>query len=216
MATATATSNQANRNANSPNSPPTSPPGPSSAPSDRYFEVKTIVWILRILIILFVLCSHLSLSSRTQSRPGIKEDWRSNTDRREIVPAEERRGSSSSSDNEERFQKVLEHVNKIYHRPSLRYDYFVLNLQWGPDFVKANAEGSLPKLLNHLDNFDYGFGIHQFRIKRHENPPKFCDRNEERGNIRQIPNANRDYNRLFHYWPSFQVSRDKGFWWHEW
>lgn len=184
--------------------PPNDPSEPSSAnaPPDRYFEVKAIVWILRILIILFILNNHLSLGSKSKysrapGSSGLAKKLPSPAAKN--LPKNRQTGQTKNENQE--------------------FRYFVLNLEWGPDFVKSAANGSCEKLQNHIRAFDHSFTIHQFRVKTNywQTEPTRCDQEERLASWAAFRVAEVEIPDIYQYWPSFlRDFTDKSFWWHEW
>lgn len=217
MATNQATSNDSIRsNTNSPEDPPE--PSPTNASPDRYFEVKTIVWMLSILVILFILNSHLS--SASSPRPSFGSGWAAEREaRRKLAKGRDNQDDESSRDNE----------NLELNRPFTFDHYFVLNLQWGPDFVdNYPRNASLKRLQDHIRFQDdirpneYGFTVHNFKIHAYRGgelpycAPGVMDMIEE---LEERSRRGDTYleSMLNAYWPSFTKRLDnEHFWWYQW
>lgn len=229
MATARATSNATTKNTNPPNNPPNNPPERSPASSEPHFEVKIMVWLLSILVILFILNNHLSSASSKFQTPrrsqkgeaGSAEKGRppGSAGKRTPGSAGKRTPGSAKKRGKSEKEKAAENWDADGR-------YFVLNLNWGPDFVDENFGGgrSLAKLQDHIRDFNYSFTIHNFRMHRPDgSEPRNC---VEPGDIEA---QRRDMElelelriplrlKLDAYWPTFNefYYSNNDFWWHEW
>lgn len=116
-------------------------------------------------------------SDSGQKSRSEEDDWRSDFNR----PDEKKVRTS--------LERLMEVQNKHHPDKSFLFDYFVLNMQWGPSRVWID-NSSPRKLLDYVQKFRHRFTVHNFRLFKvnlqSATSPTYCDPDGERGAFEEL------------------------------